>query len=554
MTQNDALNILKTGVNVFLTGEPGSGKTHTLRSYIEYLKEHDIAHAITASTGIAATHIGGVTIHSWTGIGARNDISAYEIDRIATTEHIVKRINKAKVLIIDEVSMLSGSLLNSIDLLLKNIKGNEEAFGGLQVVFVGDFFQLPPIKRNFEEDDFAFMSKAWNNSGVVVCYLEEQHRQSDGVLVSILSAIRNDNLTQDHFDVLKSKIIKIENIKNETKLFTHNKDVDSFNLEKLNSIKGKKYIFETKTKGSPKLVEALLRGCLSPEILELKVGAVVMCTKNNTARAFVNGTIGTVIGFGSNGGYPIIKTDKGNEILVEPMTWQIEEDGKVKAEITQVPLRHAWAITVHKSQGMTLTSATIDLSKTFEHGQGYVALSRLSSIDNLELLGINNRALSVHDTVKEMDGFFRNESSKSENFLYTESGDSLEKIQEKFIDFCGGTKNKIDKSKNKKLSTHDETLELVRSGKNINQIAKIRDLKINTIIDHVYVLHERGELSSQDIALLPEAGLAKNLSKIYRIFNEIGAEKLTPVYEHFAGGYSYDDLRLARLIYGVINK
>ena len=115
MTQDDALTILKTGANVFLTGEPGSGKTHTLREYIAYLKEHNIDPAVTASTGIAATHIGGVTIHSWSGIGARPYISDYEIDAISSTEHIVKKIAKAKILIIDEISMLSGSMLNAID-------------------------------------------------------------------------------------------------------------------------------------------------------------------------------------------------------------------------------------------------------------------------------------------------------------------------------------------------------------------------------------------------------------------------------------------------------
>ncbi len=552
MTQSDALDILKTGVNCFLTGEPGSGKSHTLREYISYLKDHDIEYTVTASTGIAATHIGGITIHSWSGIGANNNITAYDIDSISSKEHIVKRINKTKVLIIDEVSMLSGSLIDSLDLIIKSVTGIDEPFGGLQVVFVGDFFQLPPVRFDFESSDFAFNSRSWNNSNLVVLYLEEQFRQSDGDLTNILSAIRNDSINRNHIEMLNSRVVSIQDLKNETKLFTHNKDVDSFNLEKLNNIKGKKYIFEAKTKGSSKLTESLIRGCLSPVILELKLGAVVMCTKNNTARSFVNGTIGTVIGFGTNGGYPIIKTKEGSEILVEPMSWQIEEDGKVKAELIQVPLRHAWAITVHKSQGMTLSSAAIDLSKSFEYGQGYVALSRLSSLSSLELIGINRNSLRVHNEVKEKDDYFRLESKKSENFLLNTSREDFEKIQEKFIEFCGGSKTKIKQSSSKSKTTYDETLEMIKNGNNLDTVSKQRGLKLNTVIDHLYVLHERGDLTPNDMSSLPSPKLVKELSKIYRVFNLLGDEKLTPVYEYLRGKYKYDDLKIARLLYRVI--
>ena len=145
MTQEQALNILKTGANVFLTGEPGAGKTHTINTFVDYLRTCDIEPAVTASTGIAATHIGGMTIHSWSGIGIKTKLDKYDLDKIASSEYIVKRINRTKVLIIDEVSMLSANTLDMVDMVCREIKQNAEAFGGIQIVLVGDFFQLPPI-------------------------------------------------------------------------------------------------------------------------------------------------------------------------------------------------------------------------------------------------------------------------------------------------------------------------------------------------------------------------------------------------------------------------
>jgi hypothetical protein len=555
MTQEDALTILKTGVNVFLTGEPGSGKTYTLKQYINYLKEYSIDPVITASTGIAATHIGGMTIHSWSGIGARDSLTMYDIDHIATTEYIVKRISKAKVLVIDEVSMLSGSILDALDKIIKLAKGNNDPFGGLQVVFVGDFFQLPPIRKYGQEDDFAFDSHAWKNSQIVVCYLDEQHRHAESDLFYILNAARRGDLTNEHWEMLKEKSVDIKNVKNETKLFTHNKDVDIINNQKLDNLKTKKHIFEMTSKGSATMVASLIKGCLSPAKLELKIGAVVMCTKNNPSRNFVNGTLGAVIGFGSNGGYPIIQTKEGQEILVEPMSWQMEIDGKTKAEITQVPLRHAWAITVHKSQGMTINSAAIDLSKSFEYGQGYVALSRLSSLNGLELIGINNNALNVHPSVRGIDDHFKKESGRSQAFLFSAEKSEIKSLFDRFIEYCGGDKKSfVKKYKEPKQSTHDVTLSMIKSGLGIGDISRERGLKNVTIIDHIHVLVERGDIVDHEILSLVPPTLSKSLQSIYKVFDDLGSQKLTPVFEYFKGEYSYEDLRLARIVYNVVYK
>ncbi|MDP3697026.1 MAG: AAA family ATPase, partial [Candidatus Taylorbacteria bacterium] len=199
MTQEIALSILKTGKNVFLTGEPGSGKTHTINRYVAYLKEHGIDPAITASTGIAATHIGGMTIHSWSGIGIKKELSPADFGRVVSLRRASARVKKAGVLIIDEISMLDAKTINLIDTVCRAIKRSQEPFGGIQVVLVGDFFQLPPVRREDEEPyKFAFESEAWMSANLSVCYLTEQYRQSDPKFLGVLSAIRSGQVLQEH--------------------------------------------------------------------------------------------------------------------------------------------------------------------------------------------------------------------------------------------------------------------------------------------------------------------------------------------------------------------
>jgi len=463
MTQEQALNILKTGANVFLTGEPGAGKTHIVNALVNYLRDSDVEPAITASTGIAATHIGGMTIHSWSGIGIKTKLDKYDLDKIASSEYVVKRVNRTKVLIIDEVSMLSPNMLDMIDMVCREIKQSGEAFGGIQVILVGDFFQLPPImKKDFAENKqsalvpqvgpmgkFAYDSGAWERARFVVCYLTEQHRQDDKDFLSMLSGIRSNNFSEEHLKYLNSRQIDNDDMpENITKLFSHNVDVDKVNSNELSKLEYEKKCFEMSGSGKEKIVETLKKGCLSPEKLELKVGAVVMCTKNNQKEHFVNGTLGTVVGFDEFSGYPIIKNRNGRSIIIEPMDWVVEENGKIRAQITQVPLRLAWAITVHKSQGMSMDAAVMDLSQVFEYGQGYVALSRVRRLSGLYLLGLNEHALKVSPDVLKKDIEFKKKSLEAEKVFGSLSADELKKMHENFVVACGG---KISTSKSSRL-------------------------------------------------------------------------------------------------------
>jgi len=412
MTQHEAFNILKSGHNVFLTGSAGSGKTFLLNEFIDYLKSENILAGVTASTGIAATHINGRTIHSWCGMGIEESMNHQVRNSIAKGD-LKQRIKKSQVLIIDEISMLSANRLDLVDNICKVVRKSEHPFGGLQIVLSGDFFQLPPVARGGEDSRFAYEAEIWTKMNLKICYLEEQHRHEDKKFLDLLNSLRSRKDLTAAKKSLASRLNKEikSNIK-PTKLYTHNFDVDTYNNLELSRLKSETRLFEMRSHGLPSLIDKLKNGCLAPENLELKLGAVVMFVKNNFKEAYVNGTVGKIIGFDDDSGYPLVETFKGDIIEAKREMWPIEDSSGVLASISQVPLRLAWAITIHKSQGLSLDCAEIDLSRTFEYGMGYVALSRVRSLSGLKLLGLNDLALEVNEKMILLDEELRARSTQ----------------------------------------------------------------------------------------------------------------------------------------------
>lgn len=418
MTQNKAIEILKSGANVFLTGQPGCGKTYTINKFVDSVGGKGVA--ITASTGIAATHIKGQTIHSWVSLSdllydleQRKPIADYRIKDIANKRWILYKLRKTKILIIDEISMLSGDVLDVVDRICMEARGNSKPFGGIQVVLVGDFFQLPPVTKRGQEVNFAFKSKAWKKLNLKVCNIEERHRQDDDDYFEILTAMRQGRILNAHINQLRTRMGIKDKIYT-TKLFTHNGDVDYLNDIELAKLQTESHNYKMEESGNPIMVKILKKNCLSPENLELKMGALVMFTRNNPDEGFVNGTLGMVTGF-DNDKYPIVTLDDHDrQVIARPMEWEMKIDGSVEASVVQIPLKLAWAITVHKSQGMSLDSAIIDLGQSFEYGQGYVALSRVRSLSGLYLEGLNDKALQMHPEIVEKDKEFSEQSKSNE--------------------------------------------------------------------------------------------------------------------------------------------
>jgi ATP-dependent exoDNAse (exonuclease V) alpha subunit len=563
MTQEQALEILKSGKNAFITGPAGSGKTFLLNRYIDWLKGCGINAAVTASTGVAATHLNGITIHSWTGMGVREELTQRDIKELVKRGYLRRRFLGTSVLVIDEVSMLAGYQLDLADQLFRAFKQIDAPFGGVQVVLCGDFFQLPPISRyspnatfgkrtpqsrfdfdRTEEDDrddsaslFAYNSATWKNLDLKICYLDEQHRQSDLDYLAALNAIRNNTADAATVKYLQTRInAKIEIAVEPTKLYTHNVDVEVENETELRKIDGKEYFYKMELIGPAALSERLQKSCLAPAVLRLKVGARVMFVKNNFEEGYVNGTLGVVEKLGEE--RIMVRTAGGVLMDVGPASWHIAEDGDIKAEITQYPLRLAWAITVHKSQGMSLDAALVDLRQSFEPGMGYVALSRVRSSAGLSLVGFNETALRVNQEVLDYDSRLRYESANHAKDLETRP------LKVKL--YAPAAK----KIRIKKPDTVSMTKELVARGMDLLQIARERNLNVGTILDHCEKMKEKG--SAPDFSCLakdiPTGKLIQLKATLRKGKDADGKYPLAPAKELLGDEATYDELRLARLL------
>lgn len=415
MNQGLALEILLAGESALLTGPAGTGKTFALNQFIRLSKAGGKHVSVTATTGLAATHLGGTTIHAWSGIGVHDSLPNNFVDHMAKGRREI--IEKTDVLIIDEISMLHDYRLDMVDEVCRLVRKQPDIpFGGIQVVMSGDFFQLPPINRSDSRSGgFVTGSIAWRELDPAILYLDQQFRQREGdELLEILTHLRAGDLRRRHAEQLLARAdVAVPDEVRLTELHTVNVDVDKINALQLEKLGGDEVIYEQHTTGSQSYVENLQRSVLAPATLTLKLGALVMAVKNDPARRYANGSIGTVTGFEPGSDYPIVEFLNGKVVTTMPDTWELRDGDKKRASISQIPLRLAWAITVHKSQGMTLDAARIDLRKAFVEGMGYVALSRVKSLANLYLTGINRMALQVSEEASRLDEVLRERAAEA---------------------------------------------------------------------------------------------------------------------------------------------
>jgi ATP-dependent DNA helicase PIF1 len=564
--QEIALKILKTGQNVFLTGSAGTGKTHILNDFVLYLKSRKIIPTIVAPTGIAASHLNGQTIHSYFSLGIRDNIDEEFISNLLDKKYLQTRFKKLKILIIDEISMVSPNVFSSIDRILRAFKQSDEPFAGIQVVLSGDFFQLPPISRNADGKRFAWQSSSWKDLDLQTCYLEKKFRQDDNQLIFVLDEIRSGHVSQRSHDILNSRLQKDLNIDfTPTKLYTHNLDVDRINNDELRSIDNESQLFKYTSEGAKTNIEKLFKSALVQEELTLKKDAVVMFIKNNPEKQYINGTTGVVIDFSKDEQkIPIVKLSNGYVVKVEYEDWKIENDsGKIQAKISQIPLKLAWAITIHKSQGMTLDAAQIDLSKTFEVGQGYVALSRIKNIEGLKLMGFNDNALSVDSLILSIDPRIKQASKKASDQIQTYEDNQLLAMHLSYIQRLGGTidQKEIDKQKvlldsepkiEEKVANHTKTKNLIETSSSLQDLAKNAGFSVSTIMNHLGLI-KADEVDFDISKYMPNLStinlVKKAIEEIKETnndedFSEDGKIKLKPIFTKLDEKISYDDIKM----------
>lgn len=400
--QAAAVDLMRGGANVFLSGMAGTGKSTAL---LEFIASSWCPVDACATTGIAALNLqdqfrrrAGIplaahTVYRWAGIGlgpapGQGDESYWEflnfkppMSRLAA----FSRVRRAECLVIDEISMLPGRVLDYLDFHFRRLRGQDAPFGGMQVVAVGDFLQLPPVAKSGRYD-WAFGSKSWAGAGFLPCYLTRIHRQDDPAFVAALNSFREGRVSRDVADTLAGRVRMFVD-RRVVRLMTHNAQVDKWNAYQVGEIDAPEAEYLAEFEGPDNEVEFLRKNSITPGRLALKAGARVMVTANITGQRgellAANGQCGTVARAGSDA--VRVDLDGGRGLDVGPMTWTYDPQRDGSAKMTQIPLRPAYALTIHKSQGLTLDRAHIDIRAAREPGQAYVALSRLRGLGGLYL-------------------------------------------------------------------------------------------------------------------------------------------------------------------------
>lgn len=390
--QNYAYNLILEGKNIFITGGGGVGKTALLNYYISKHRKKNLG--VTSTTGTSAILINGNTIHSYLGLGTGKKSVELLLSNIESNYFLKKRWKTLKTLIIDEISMLSADFFDKLELLARLIRKIDKPFGGIQLILSGDFCQLSPI----DSKNFCFESLSWNNVIDNVVYLTKIIRQENKEFQNCLSNIRLGKIDETTKNIINNRInAKLENDFGiiPTKLFSKNINVDFTNnseLEKL-SKKNKRYIYPMNCNFfNPKIIDKYKKSISAVENLELCIGCQVMLIFNmDIKNQLINGSRGVVTDFVFRNGYyiPIVRFLNGIEMEIDFNEWKIEEEEKVIGTIKQIPLKLAYAFSIHKSQGSSLDYAIIDLLELFDFGMAYVALSRVRNLEGLSIISIN---------------------------------------------------------------------------------------------------------------------------------------------------------------------
>jgi len=394
--QFEALEIVKNNRNLFLTGSAGTGKSFTIKEIVRYLEINNIKYGLTALTGCAAVLINGQTIHSFLGLGISRDLKTI----IKNLEKFKKQlivIKNLQTLIIDEISMMDNQLFELINNLLKYIKNNNIAFGGIQVILVGDFHQLPPV-----ENDYCFTSPIWNELRLTSIILTEIIRQKDDDdLKKILEEIRNEKISEKTMEILKNMVITDKDYKEDeikpTRLYPINTNVDKINAyeyKKLLKKNSNKEVLYKARANSKEIIKDLDKFDIN-----LTLNAQIMVIRNlSIENKLVNGTRGIVVEMKD---FSVIIRDNDNRLHEISYHMDMNMNGKKNGGFAFIPLKLAYAISIHKSQGASIDNLEIDLGEDiFITGQLYTALSRSTNIKNLKLLNFSKSSLMKNKKIK----------------------------------------------------------------------------------------------------------------------------------------------------------
>ncbi len=404
--QQKAFEILKTSSNVFLTGAAGSGKSFLLRNY---LRTHNIP--VLASTGAAAILVGGRTFHSFFGIGIMEGGQSATIERALKNKRTVNRLKKTDAVIIDEISMISGPTLRTAEALVRKCRNNSAPWGGLRVIVVGDFAQLPPVNPHVQEKEWAFLDEVWSLSAFLPVQLNKMMRTQDTEFLEVLNSVRLGRVTEQVRNFLDSRTeIRAEG--QFTRLFSHRADVEHYNLTKLEEIEAPLHSFQTVYRGKEKDIAAFRKNSPIQDVIHLKEDALVMLRQNDPEGRWVNGSLGKIKSITST--QLSIRLLSGMSVQIDIAEFNmLDAEGNSVVTASNFPVSLAWAMTIHKAQGTSIDRLLVDLRKVWEPGQAYVALSRARDPNALFIEGWSERLIFADPKVTAFHASLKNEMASS---------------------------------------------------------------------------------------------------------------------------------------------
>jgi ATP-dependent DNA helicase PIF1 len=398
--QQIAFDQMNSGKNVFITGSGGHGKSFLVNYFIQN-SEHRDKIGLTSTTGVSALLIRGSTVHSYLGLGLGTGTISEMLGFITSRKFLKARWRKLKILIIDEISMMQPDLFDKLNELGKQIRLNQSPFGGIQIILTGDFLQLPACKSN----EFCFETQSWRECDFYICLLTRNMRQTDEIFQACLEKVRMGVVDDEVKEILSSRMNLVPDTSSgiePTALYPVNAMVDRINSTKFSNLIEKSgfsvncYEMAVKIvdKSASTRVDTFRKSLPVGDIVELAKGAQVMLLYNlDIHNGLVNGSRGVVIGVQDES---VVVRFKSGIYTIEAHDWEFEEDGKIILRFTQIPLKLAWSSSIHRAQGATLDCVTMNLSKCFEYGQAYVALSRVKSLDGLFIEDIDFSAIMAH--------------------------------------------------------------------------------------------------------------------------------------------------------------
>ncbi len=528
--QAKALDVLERQGNVFLTGAAGTGKSYLLDRYLRGKGSDDFP--IVASTGAAAVIVGGRTFHSFFGLGIMEGGPAAAVETALRSRRVLNRLQRASCVIIDEISMLSGVMLMAADTVARRARQSNEPWGGLRIIAVGDFAQLPPVTPGAQRKDWGFLHEAWEQSDFEPALLSTVMRTQDTEFLEILNFVRDGVVNDRVHEFLNRHIHASSETVDATRLYPHRAKADAYNLFRLQSLPGKEYAVETRYVGHERYLDSAKRNLPIPDTLLLKVGALIMMRKNDVSGEykFVNGSLGHVLEVGEE--LLHVRLFTGEDIEVEKYKFlSLDGDGNEVMQAWNFPVSLAWATTIHKAQGATLDRMIVDLHQLWEPGQAYVALSRVRSGSGLLIERWSPSSIRADALVTS---------------FYDSLADRAKKYKPRAV-FEVTKQPEVVTPSRSALSLHErieKTRQLLEERKDLAFIAQQCGMTVATVLKYIEKLIGKGEAPSIGYLIAN----IRHAEQIRELYEERGLGSMREAFEALKGKVSYDDLKIVKVV------